>query len=235
MSDSTTPRDDENPSEPTAPLWADPTAPMSQEPTSGAESGPGRETPAEQPAAPEAPAAPTPPPAMPPAPPSQGTAYPYGQQPGQGQSPYAAPQPGQPSPYPPQPGQAPYPPQQAYGQQQPYGQQPYWAQHGQPAPGTPGYYQNPAASPSNTSGIVLVIISALATLSTCVIGIPSLVLGIMALNANATDPVGSRRKSRTGWIVFGINVAVVVLLVAVFITIAVVAGNNNSNSFDGTY
>jgi len=229
MSDSTTPRDDENPSEPTAPLWADPTAPMSQEPTSGAESGPGRETPAEQPAAPEGPAAPTPPPAMPPAPPSQGPAYPYGQQPGQGQSPYAAPQPGQPSPYPPQPGQAPYPPQQ------PYGQQPYWAQHGQQAPGTPGYYQNPAAAPSNTSGIVLVIISALATLSTCVIGIPSLVLGIMALNANATDPVGSRRKSRTGWIVFGINVAVVVLLVAVFITIAIVAGNNNSNSFNGTY
>ena len=234
MSDSTTPRDDENTSDPTAPLWSDPTAPMSQEPAGGS-----TPEPPPLPSTPPAPTGPTPPPVAPPAP-SSSPAYPYGGQPAQPASPYASPQtPGQPSPYPPQQGgypqQPPYPPQQGGYPQQGYGQQQYWAQHGA-QPGTPAYYQNPAGvAPTNTSAIVLTIVSAIATLSTCVIGIPSVIIGIMALTSNSTDPAGSRRKARTGWIVFGVNAGVVILLAAALITLAIVSGNNSSNQFDGTY
>jgi len=69
------------------------------------------------------------------------------------------------------------------------------------------------------------------------IGIPSLVLGIMALTSNSTDPEGSRRKARTGWIVFGINVAAVIVLVAIVIIIAIAAGSGTpgSSGNSGTY
>ncbi|HEX8971709.1 hypothetical protein [Oryzihumus sp.] len=235
MSDSTTPRDDENPSDPTAPLWADPTAPMSQEPPSAGSSEPGSGTPAAQPVAPEGPAAPTPPPAAPPAPPSQGTAYPYGQQPGQ--SPYAPPQPGQPTPYPPQQPFAQQYGQQPYGQQQaPYGQQPYWGQHGQQPPGTPGYYQNPYArgTGTNVSAVVLTVISALTMFGTVfTVGVPSLILGIISLSSHTADPEKSRRLARIGWIVYAANWAVLILL---GIVIAVIAVNSSGgNSYNGTY
>ena len=220
MSDSTTPRDDEGTSDPTAPIWSDPTSPLSKEPAGSA---------SEPPVPPVSPSAPTPPPVAPPAP-SSSPANPYGEQP---PSPYATPQPG---PDPPQAGGYPQQgyPQQGYPQQG-YGQQQYWAQHGA-QPGTPAYYRNPAGvAPTNTSAIVLTVVSALATLSTCVIGIPSLIIGILALTSNSTDPVGSRRKSRTGWIVFGVNAGVVILIAAALITIAIVSGNNSSNQLDGTY
>ena len=108
-----------------------------------------------------------------------------------------------------------------YAQQPPAPPQP--GPYGQPQPGQPyptagqqypAYGQSPYAtgSPSNTSAVILTIVSALTTLSTCVIGIPSLVLGIMALTSNSTDPQGSRKRSRTGWIVLAINAGVVVVL-----------------------
>jgi hypothetical protein len=119
--------------------------------------------------------------------------------------PYGQPQPGQQSP--------------AYGQQYPaYGQSPY-------ATGAPG--------PSNTSAIILTIVSGLATVTTCFIGIPSLVFGIMALTSNSTDPVGSRKKARTGWIVLAVNAAVVIVLGIILGIIFFAASNSPSVSNTG--
>lgn len=98
-----------------------------------------------------------------------------------------------------------------YGQPYPaYGQQPY----GTGAPAEP-----------NVSAIILTILSGL-SLSTCVIGIPSLIIGIMALSSNRTDPVGSRKMAKTGWIVYAINAGVVAIstvLAVIFIVVFVVA------------
>ena len=111
-----------------------------------------------------------------------------------------------------------------------YGQQQYGGQY-------PAYGQSPYAtgSPSNTSGIILTIVSALATLSTCVIGIPSLVLGIMSLTSNSTDPVGSRKKSRTGWIIYAVNAAVAVLVAIIAVIALVISATNTSNNFDSGF
>jgi len=124
--------------------------------------------------------------------------------------------PSQPDPYgQPQPGQQ-YP---AYGQQYPgYGQSPY-------ATGAP--------APSNTSAIILTIVSGLATLTTCFIGIPSLVFGIMALTSNNTDPVGSRKKSRTGWIILAVNAGLAALVVIIGVIAFVILGTNPSNFDSG--
>jgi len=129
------------------------------------------------------------------------------------------------NPYAQQPPATPWQPSQPdpYGQPQP-------SQH-YPASGQqyPAYGQSPYATgvPSNTSAIILTIVSALTTLSTCFIGIPSLVLGIMALTSNSTDPQGSRKKSRTGWIVLAINAGIVIVLgvVAAILLLAFSSGS----------
>jgi len=195
--------------DPTAPVWADPTAPIPSTPAAEVPSAWVQDSP-------EAPL-------VPPAPP--GVASPYGQQPPTPpavppvSNPYAQ-QP--PAPYA-QPVSDPYgqPPAPPYGQQYPtYGQQYY-------ATGAP-------SAPSNTSAIILTIVSGLATITTCVIGIPSLIFGIMALSANSTDPVGSRQKSKTGWIIFAVNAGIVILLAVVAIAFLVIGGTS-STTFDSGY
>jgi hypothetical protein len=105
-----------------------------------------------------------------------------------------------------------------YAQQQPvpqYGQeygpppvhqygQPQVQQYGQPpAPAYGQPYGTGAPSQTNASAIVLTILS---VLSIClVVPIASLVLGIIALTKNSTDPEGSRRMTKIGWIVFGVG------------------------------
>jgi len=125
--------------------------------------------------------------------------------------------PSQPDPYgQPQPGQQ-YP---AYGQQYPgYGQSPY-------ATG--------ALAPSNTSAIILTIVSGVSMLSSAfLVGIPSLIFGIMALTSNSTDPVGSRKKSRTGWIIFAVNAALAALVVIIVVIAFVILGTNTSDFNSG--
>jgi hypothetical protein len=78
-----------------------------------------------------------------------------------------------------------------------------------------------APTQPNVSAIILTIVSAL-SLGTCVVGIPSLIFGVMALTSNTTDPVGARQKARTGWIIFAINAAVA--LVFLIILAVVVPG-----------
>jgi len=191
--------------DPTAPVWADPTAPIPATPAAEVPSAWVQDTP-------EAPL-------VPPAPP--GVSSPYGQQP---PTPQAVPPVS--NPYAQQPPAAPYaqPVSDPYGQQfpaPPYGQQYY-------APGAP-------AAPSNTSAIVLTIVSGVSMLGTAFfVGIPSLIFGIMALNSNTTDPVGSRKKSRIGWIIFAVNVGILILLIVGAIALFVVSGTS-STTFDSGY
>jgi hypothetical protein len=115
----------------------------------------------------------------------------------QGQQP-----PAQPSPWVPQP-------------TDPYGQ-PHPA-HGQP---DPAYGQEPhatvAPTESNVSATVLTIFSALSLCNFLTLG--SLALGIIALAKSSTDPEGSRRLTRIGWIVF---VVVWALMIASIVALIV--------------
>ena len=206
--------------DPTAPVWTDPTAPIPSTPA------------AEVPSAQEqdSPQAPLVPPASPASPASPRGSSPYGQQP---PTPPAVPPVS--NPYAQQPPAAPYsePVSDPYGQQlpaPPYGQQlpapPYGQQYY--APGAP-------AVPSNTSAIVLTIISGVSMLGTAFfVGIPSLIFGIMALTSNTNDPVGSRKKSRTGWIIFAVNVGVLIVLIVGAIVLFMASGTS-SPTFDSGY
>jgi hypothetical protein len=198
-------------SDPTAPFWADPTTPV---PTTRADEPPSAPVQDSPPAPPERP--------FPPAPP--GAAYPYGQQPPapQGSPPAAPPMS---NPY------AQQPPVQQYGQQAPaYGQQPPVQHYGQQAP---AYGQQPfgtgAPTESNVSAIVLTILSALSLCNLLAIG--SLVLGIIALTKTSTDPEGSRRLTKIGWIVFAVVWAVTILGFVGYV-VAVVSTGGPSGSFD---
>ena len=176
-------------------------------------------------------------PAPPPPPPPPGAAVP------QSDEPAANPQA---NPPPPPPMSNPYAqqqPAQPYGQPQPGQQYPAYSQpYGQPQPGQqyPAYSQQPYATgphtEPNASAIVLTILSGIVMLSTCfLIGIPSLIFGIMALTSNSTDPVRSRKKAKTGWIVFAVNFGVVVLLVVAGFAILIATGNDLGSNTNFSY
>jgi hypothetical protein len=117
-----------------------------------------------------------------------------------------------------------------YGQPQPGQQYPAYGQQ------YPGYGQSPYATgaPSNTSAIILTIVSGVSMLSSLfLVGIPSLVFGIMALTSNSTDPVGSRKKAKTGWIIFAVNAALAALIVIIGVIALVIVGTNTSDVNSG--
>ncbi|MDT0213170.1 DUF4190 domain-containing protein [Rothia sp. ARF10] len=176
---------------------------------------------------------------------------------GQPANPYAATPPPPPqSPYgsaqPPSPYGAP-PPPPAYGApqaQDPYaGQQPaydpYAASGAQAQPGgyppyqPPGQWQAPpvgygAPPAQNTSAIVLTILSGIVTVSCCIPGIVPLILGIMALTKNSTDPEGSRRLTKWGWIAFAVGIALAVIGFVIFIAIGA-SGGFDGGTYDSDY
>jgi hypothetical protein len=91
--------------------------------------------------------------------------------------------------------------------------------------GTPGYppgypyvhgYIAPRPGPS-ASTIALTILSALATMSCyfTVVGLPALVLAILALVRVEQDPAGAERMTKIGWIVLGVGAVLVIVLFAV--------------------
>lgn len=164
-------------------------------------------------------------------------------------SPYAAPDTGRASdprapvdqpPYPQQPQDSPYgsipygPPgyvQQPYGSPA-YGRPPYGLPpepYG-PPPGPYGPYGAPPAR--NTSAVVLTVLSGVATALCCLFGLPSLILGIVALNRQTSDPQGSARMSKYGWITFGVLMALA-LVVVVVLGVVGSADPSTSNDFDG--
>lgn len=161
----------------------------------------------------------------------------YTPQPSSAQSPpYVTPGAPAPTPYPAQP--AAYPQPAAY-QPNPYAQPaPY-----QPNPtGQPPVYGGYAAPPSayaapreqNTSAIVLTIVSGLLAFSCyfSLAGIPSLILGIIALTKQGTDIEGSRRMSKIGWIVLAVVGALCVLTIIGFIVFAAVSTKSYSSSYN---
>jgi len=142
------------------------------------------------------------------------TPAPYGQNP-YGQNPY---------------GQNPY----GQGQQQPYdppayGQTPYTQPYGSTAYGQAPYSLPPApygAPPvKNTSAIVLTVVSGIATVLCCFFGVPSLVVGIVALTRHSTDPQGSARLARYGWITFAVMAVLAVAVVIGFIAFGTFEGS----------
>jgi len=108
-------------------------------------------------------------------------------------------------------------------------------QYGQPQYGGqyPAYGQSRYATgaPNNTSAIILTIVSGVSMLSTLFfVGIPSLVLGIMALTSNGTDPVGSRKKSRIGWIIYAINAALVIIFAVGIAALVLITGSTSDTN-----
>jgi hypothetical protein len=101
---------------------------------------------------------------------------------------------------------APPPPAGGYG---------YPPQYGGPGYGVP-------AAPTPASAIILVVVAAIATLSCYFIlpGLPALIIGIVSLARNSSDPESAQRLAKIGWIVFGAISGVIILL---FIATAVMA------------
>ena len=130
------------------------------------------------------------------------------------------------NPYAQQPPASPWVPSQP----DPYGQPA--GQYGQAQPGQPypAYGQQPygtgAPAATNTSAIVLTILSGVSIVFGNLLAVASLVFGIMALTSNSTDPFGSRKKTKTGWIIF-VVVWVVAFVVLVIGVIAFVALGRN--------
>jgi hypothetical protein len=227
--------------DPTAPAWASP------EPAA-----PTQPIPSEPPVAPPSPyVAPQPAASPEPHPPAPHGQDPYGQDP-YGQDPYGQNPYGQPpypqQPYPQQPYdpattgqdhiQSPYAPSpygSPFGAPTPYGQAPY----GSTAYGQPAYSLPPApygAPPGkNTSAIVLTVISAVTLLACCnLLAVPSLVLGIIGLNKAGTDPQGSARVTRAGWITFAVTAGLVVIGWVVFVALAASGALDGSQSDFGS-
>ena len=160
-----------------------------------------------------------------------------------GQNPYATtPYPQQPAPPAPY-GEAPYGQtgydqapfgQAPYGQlepaQTPYGQQPYGSTaYGQPPYALPpGPYGPP---PKNGNALALTIVSAIGTVLCCLLCLPSLILGIVALSKQSTDPQGSARLARWGWYALAGAAVIAVIAIVAFIALAA-AGSFDSGTYD---
>ena len=238
MSDSNDGRGDDRP-DPTAPAYDDgsgttptqPTTEIPQAPSDPAAPQPDAGAPpaAPEPSAAEQPWAPPPPYGQPGGYVEQPTYQdPYAQQP-YGQEPYGQPPYGQQAaPY----GQDPYA-QQQYGQPQ-YGQQAYGqppASYAQPPYAAPGTYGQPART--NGSALALTIISGLATVSCCLLSAPALIFGIVALTKQTTDPEGSARMTRYGWIAFAAGFVLSLLAIGVFIAFGASGAFDDTGRYDG--
>ena len=170
------------------------------------------------------------PPPMPYPAPGQANAPGQASAPGQGtdtdQSSPAYPPAGQPSPYgasaypppppapgvgaPPAPGVGAPPAPPAPGAYGAYGSTSYAdpnATYGAPPP---AYYQQ-APSQTNNSALVLTILSGVGIFACCGVTIVSLILGILGLTKQASDPAQSAKLTKWGWIAFAAGLALAVL------------------------
>jgi hypothetical protein len=109
-----------------------------------------------------------------------------------------------------------------YGAPGPYGAQ--GAPYGTPPP---AYYQS-APPQSNTSALVLTIVSAIGTLSCC-LPLPALILGILALTKQSTEPDRSAQLAKYGWITFGAMFALAAIAFIAFIGFSVITSSTTSD------
>ncbi len=134
--------------------------------------------------------------------------------------------------------------------QPPSGQPPQDSPYGANSYAQPGYVQHPYGStaygqapyalppvpygtppPTNTA-LPLTIVSAIATVFCCLLSLPSLIIGIVALSKQATDPYGAAKLTRWGWIILGITAVVAVVGVVAFFALGAAAGMFDSGSYD---
>jgi hypothetical protein len=118
------------------------------------------------------------------------------------------------------------PPAQPYGQHADQYAQP-WPGQQYPAYGQQSYTTGPP-TPTNTSALVLTILSALSLCN--FLTVASLVLGILALTKSSTDPQGSRRLTRIGWIVFAVVWVLVIMGVIGAILLGVLSSSTSSSN-----
>ena len=200
------------------------------DPGTGSGAFPDPTAPSWPPSEPTQPIPSTEPPVTPPSPyaPPPATADPWAGSPTAAPAPYAPPSYPPPAPDPaagyPQPGTT-------YGQ--PAYNQPAYGQPAYPPPyGYPPYEAQPR--PDN-GALVLTIVAAVATAMCCLLFSPSLILGIVALSKQSTDPVASARLTRYGWIAGGVTIALGILAVVLFVAFGTFTSVGSSTSqFDGT-
>ena len=114
----------------------------------------------------------------------------------------APPQPPPPQQWPPQQPPQQWPPQQPpqqWPQQQPGPQQ--WAPSGYAA-----YAPSTSTFPGSTAA--LLVVSVVSVVAVGIIGIPSAVMAALAWRRHGTAPEAARRRTTTGWVVYGINFVV---------------------------
>ncbi|MDQ2756226.1 MAG: hypothetical protein M3Y71_06620 [Actinomycetota bacterium] len=106
---------------------------------------------------------------------------------------------------------------------------PYGTPYGTPSPyGMPGSYGGMApygSRPPMTSGwrhgtTTLIVLSAVLTFIGCGLGLPSLIISIVAMTRAHTDGRSGTRLAKVGWVCFG----VAAVLLAAFWTFVVVTG-----------
>ena len=83
----------------------------------------------------------------------------------------------------------------------------------------PAYYQTQAPQ-SNTSALVLTIISGIGVFACCAVTIIPLVLGVIALAKQTTDPEQSANLTKWGWISFAATIVLAILAVIGFFALS---------------
>ena len=63
--------------------------------------------------------------------------------------------------------------------------------------------------------------------------VPALILGIVGLSKQSTDPEGAARMTRYGWIAFGVGVLVSILALTVFFALGAGGYFDDSGPYDG--
>lgn len=164
---------------------------------------------------------------LPPPPAPYDTAQGYGAPPPYGSPPAYGPPPPPPYGAPPAYGEV-----AVYGQPQPYGQPPGPSDGYAPWPyAPPGTYGVPRR---NGSALALTITSGILSVFCCsVLTLPALILGIVALAKQSTDPAGSTRYARYGWIAFGVGLLVTLVVAAIFFALSLGGAFDDSSYYEG--
>lgn len=108
------------------------------------------------------------------------------------------------------------PPSQAPAVSEPYGQPHVQAPWPAPYQPPPGYSPYPPSRPMNTSALILVIISAMMVL-TCYCApaaIVPLILGILGLTKNESEPSSAASYAKWGWVILAVLTVLSVVAVA---------------------
>ena len=66
----------------------------------------------------------------------------------------------------------------------------------------------------------------------CLLCAPALIFGIVALSKQSTDPLGSARMTRYGWIALGVTVLLAILLVVAFFAFGMAGAFDSGSSYD---